>query len=74
MVGLQHFGTDEITVLYYKKDGLALHHRVFHNLPKGDDGRHLLPEAFRENTLILAVLEGEVKILNVLGVRENDRV
>jgi len=66
-------GNDAITVIYYKKDDIALHSRVFHNLPKGSGGRHILPDEFRDGNLILAVMEGEVKILNRLGDRMFDQ-
>ncbi|MGB0893755.1 MAG: TIGR02922 family protein [Parashewanella sp.] len=59
-----------VTVLYYDAPaGLIMHNDVLRDLPTSDSGRVLLPDWFRDGKSIIAVLEGECKILNSLGER-----
>ncbi len=59
-----------VTVLYYDAPvGLIMHNDVLQDLPTSESGRVLLSDAFREGKSIIAVLEGECKILNSLGER-----
>ncbi len=59
-----------VTVLYYDAPvGLVMHNLVLDGLPVSDSGRVVLPEQFRKGKSIIAVLEGECKILNALGER-----
>lgn len=59
-----------ITVLYYDAPvGLTMHNAVLSGLNVSDAGRVMIPEHFRKGKSIIAVLEGECKILNSLGER-----
>ncbi|MCL1079153.1 TIGR02922 family protein [Parashewanella spongiae] len=59
-----------VTVLYYDAPaGLVMHNDVLQSLPVNANGRVLLTDEFREGKSIIAVLEGECKILNSLGER-----
>ena len=59
-----------ITVLYYDAPvGLIMHNAVLDNLPVSDAGRMMIPHSFKQGKSIIAVLEGECKILNSLGER-----
>jgi len=62
-----------VTVLYYKQDDLSfslqLHNAVLRDLPVGKGGRVILPDSFRKGKTIMAVLKGEVEVLNTLGER-----
>lgn len=59
-----------VTVLYYDAPvGLIMHNAVLDSLPVSDSGRVMIPSSFRDGKSIIAVLEGECKILNSLGER-----
>lgn len=59
-----------ITVLYYDAPvGLTMHNAVLSGLEVSESGRVMIPESFRKGKSIIAVLEGECKILNSLGER-----
>ncbi|MCT7944529.1 TIGR02922 family protein [Shewanella septentrionalis] len=59
-----------VTVLYYDAPvGLIMHNAVLANLPVSEAGRVMIPASFRKGKSIIAVLEGECKILNSLGER-----
>lgn len=59
-----------VTVLYYDAPvGLVMHNAVLDNLAVSDAGRVMIPQSFRQGKSIIAVLEGECKILNALGER-----
>lgn len=61
---------DPITVIYYDDDDpLTLKNKVFQKLPVSSAQRVILPEGFRPNRTIIAVMEGDVKILSRLGDR-----
>ncbi|AAN56393.1 MAG: TIGR02922 family protein [Shewanella sp.] len=59
-----------VTVLYYDAPvGLIMHNAVLQDLPVSESGRVMIPTSFRKGKSIIAVLEGECKILNSLGER-----
>ncbi|MCE9686598.1 MULTISPECIES: TIGR02922 family protein [Shewanella] len=59
-----------VTVLYYDfPAGLVMHNVVLKDLPVSEQGRVLIPAAFREGKSIVAIMEGECKMLNSLGER-----
>nr|WP_284730677.1 TIGR02922 family protein [Shewanella jiangmenensis] len=59
-----------VTVLYYDAPaGLIMHNAVLTGLPVSDSGRVMIPQSFRNGKSIIAVLEGECRILNSLGER-----
>jgi uncharacterized protein (TIGR02922 family) len=59
-----------VTILYYEAPvGLEMHNAVMTNLQVSHSGRVIIPESFRRGKSIIAVLEGECKILNSLGER-----
>ncbi len=62
--------TGTVTVFYYEQQQMAeLKSCVFSGLKTGKGGRCVLPDAFREQNLILLVVEGEAKIQSRLGDR-----
>ena len=58
----------KVTIIYYQNDGLELHHKV-HIFEQNEDGRVIIPQAFKNGKSIIAVCEGEVEILNKVGDR-----
>lgn len=58
----------KVTIIYYQDDGLELHHKV-KTFEQNDEGRVIIPQAFKEEKSIIAVCEGEVEILNKVGDR-----
>ncbi|MGX9463545.1 TIGR02922 family protein [Shewanella sp. A14] len=59
-----------VTVLYYDAPvGLEMFNAVLTGLTISQTGRVMIPESFRRGKSIIAVLEGECKILNSLGER-----
>ena len=59
-----------VTVLFYDAPvGLLMRSEVLKDLPVGNAGRVTIPECFREHKSIVAVLEGDCKVLNALGDR-----
>lgn len=57
-----------VTVIYYDEDSLILNYEVA-SYPYSGDGRVELPASFKQGKSIVAVCEGDVKILNTLGER-----
>ncbi len=57
-----------VTIIYYCDDGLELHHKV-ERFKQNDEGRVIIPQAFKEHKSIIAVCDGEVEILNKVGDR-----
>jgi uncharacterized protein (TIGR02922 family) len=57
-----------VTIIYYQDDGLELHHKV-KIFEQNEDGRVIIPQAFKEGKSIIAVCDGEVEILNKVGDR-----
>ena len=59
-----------VTVLFYDDmEPMKLDSQVFTGLQLSSQNRVILPDDFRPGKTIIAVLEGEVKILNRLGDR-----
>lgn len=58
----------EVTILYYEIDSLVLKHRVI-LIEHNRSGRVIIPERLKENFSIIAVIDGDVKVLNTLGQR-----
>jgi uncharacterized protein (TIGR02922 family) len=59
-----------VTVLFYdESDPMVLQRQVFHELRISRNNRVILPDEFRPGRMIIAVLEGDVKVLNKLGDR-----
>ncbi|GGP68411.1 hypothetical protein GCM10009347_37220 [Shewanella algicola] len=59
-----------ITILYYdQNEVLDLKCEVLHGCEAGSGGRVIIPESVKENKIIIAVLDGQVKVLNTLGSR-----
>ena len=59
-----------ITVLYYDDEMLLeLKSLVISNCAVGHGGRVIIPTEIKEGKLIIAVLQGEVTVLNTLGER-----
>ncbi|MCL1067600.1 TIGR02922 family protein [Shewanella olleyana] len=59
-----------VTVLFYEAPvGLLMKNTVLTGLEVSETGRVMLPNDFRNGKSIIAVLDGECKILNSLGER-----
>lgn len=58
----------KVTIIYYHDDGLELHHKV-QIFDQNDEGRVIIPKAFKDGKSIIAVCDGEVEILNKIGDR-----
>lgn len=58
----------QITIIYYHNESLELQHEV-KSFPKNQQGRVVIPELFKKGKSIIAVCEGEIKILNKVGDR-----
>ena len=58
----------KVTIIYYNDDGLELHHKV-DTFTQNDEGRVIIPPAFKEGKSIIAVCDGEIEILNKVGDR-----
>ncbi|MEW6996403.1 TIGR02922 family protein [Colwelliaceae bacterium BS250] len=56
------------TVIYYNNNSLELMQDSL-SVNQGKDGRIILPGAFKQGKSIIAVFEGECKMLNKLGDR-----
>ncbi|GLP98145.1 TIGR02922 family protein [Paraferrimonas sedimenticola] len=60
---------NQVTVFYYDSDELlTLKTALLSDLNVSND-RVILPQGFRHDKIIVAVCEGEVKVLNALGDR-----
>ena len=57
-----------VTIIYYRDDGLELHHKI-KVFDQNDEGRVIIPKAFKEGKSIIAVCDGEIDILNKVGDR-----
>lgn len=57
-----------VTVIYYNDTSLELLHEV-KTFTKSEEGRVVIPKAFKEGKSIVAVCEGKVEILNKVGDR-----
>ena len=58
----------QVTIIYYHDESLELLHEV-QSLPKNEQGRVVIPDVFKEGKSIIAVCQGEIKILNKVGDR-----
>ena len=58
----------QVTIIYYSDISLELLHET-HTFAENAQGRVILPAEFKENKSIIAVCDGEIKILNKLGDR-----
>jgi uncharacterized protein (TIGR02922 family) len=58
----------KVTIIYYSDEGLELHHKV-KIFEQNNDGRVIIPQAFKQGKSIIAVCDGDVEILNKLGDR-----
>lgn len=58
----------QVTIIYYDDDGLELYHTV-ETLDQNEEGRVIIPRAFKEGKSIIAVCDGEIEILNKIGDR-----
>ena len=58
----------KVTIIYYCDDGLELHHKA-KTFDQNDEGRVIIPQAFKEGKSIIAVCDGEIEILNKVGDR-----
>lgn len=58
----------KVTIIYYRDDGLELHHKV-KVFEQNDEGRVIIPPAFKDGKSIIAVCDGEIEILNKIGDR-----
>jgi len=58
----------KVTIIYYCDDDLELYHKV-KIFEKNEEGRVIIPQAFKDGKSIIAVCDGEVEILNKIGDR-----
>ncbi|MBO1897627.1 DUF2375 family protein [Shewanella sp. BF02_Schw] len=59
-----------VTVLFYSDDDLfVLKSKVLIDQPLSEVGRPIFEERFRKEKIIIAVLKGEVEVINTLGQR-----
>lgn len=58
----------KVTIIYYRDDGLELHHKV-KVFEQNEEGRVIIPPAFKDGKSIIAVCDGEIEILNKIGDR-----
>ncbi|MBM7071036.1 TIGR02922 family protein [Shewanella sp. 202IG2-18] len=62
--------TKTVTVLFYDAPvGLLMRSEVLRDLSVGSNGRVIIPQCFRQHKSIVAILEGDCKVLNALGDR-----
>ncbi|GAA4887514.1 TIGR02922 family protein [Ferrimonas pelagia] len=59
----------DVSVLYYDIDSLIMEKALLKDLKMGPSGRVILPAKFREGKSIIAVLGGNVEVLNLVGER-----
>jgi len=58
----------KVTIIYYCDDGLELHHKA-KTFEQNEEGRVIIPQAFKEGKSIIVVCDGEIEILNKVGDR-----
>ncbi|MDN3653767.1 DUF2375 family protein [Thalassotalea ponticola] len=59
-----------VTVLYYEQDDMmSLCSDVLTNVTVQSDRRVIFPESYRDNKIIIAVLDGDCHVRNSLGDR-----
>lgn len=60
----------KVTMLYYDEDNpLLLQQQVLSGLTQSAKGRVIIPNEEKQGKIIIAILDGEVKVLNSLGDR-----
>lgn len=59
----------DVSVLYYDENSLVMEKALLRNLEMGPTGRVVLPNEFRLGKSIIAVLCGDVEVLNLVGQR-----
>ncbi len=60
----------KVTMLYYDEDNpLLLQQQVLSGLNQSAKGRVIIPNEEKQGKIIIAILDGEVKVLNSLGDR-----
>lgn len=57
-----------VTVIYYSDTSLELLHEVQH-FDHNEQGRVIIPQAFKTGKSIIAVCKGEIEVLNKVGDR-----
>lgn len=57
-----------VTIIYYNDSSLELLHEV-HSFFQNENGRVIIPQSFKKDKSIVAVCDGEIKILNKIGDR-----
>lgn len=61
-----------VTILFYEASNpVSVLHEVLH-VPSNTDNRVVIPQEYKEGRLIIAVLKGEVSVLNTMGQRWGD--
>ena len=58
----------KVSIIYYDGNSLELKCEVT-SLPIGQSGRVIIPSEYKKDKSIIAVCDGEIKILNQLGDR-----
>jgi uncharacterized protein (TIGR02922 family) len=57
-----------VTIIYYNETSLELQHEVC-DLPANATGRVIIPDEFKVDKSIIAVCQGDIRILNKMGDR-----
>ncbi|QIZ78586.1 TIGR02922 family protein [Ferrimonas lipolytica] len=60
----------DVSVLYYNENSLVMEKALLKDLAMGPSGRVSIPNAFRRGKSIIAVLGGDVDVLNLVGERQ----
>ena len=58
----------EVTIIFYDDNSLELKHETKY-LPQIDNGRVNIPNKYRNRKSIIAICEGAVNVLNIMGDR-----
>jgi len=57
-----------VTIFYYNESTLGVDHQVCQFI-QNNDGRVVIPAAFKQGKSIIAVCDGAVNVLNTMGER-----
>lgn len=68
MTNMNPQSSKTVTVIFYDNVSLELQHQVG-NFSYNQNGRVIIPTAFKEGKSIIAVCEGDVNVLNKIGER-----
>ncbi len=60
-----------VSVLFFDENSLVMEKALLTNLPIGPAGRVVIPAEFKQGKSIIAVLDGNVRVLNLVGERTN---